>query len=191
MATGTVAVPGLAPRWIKRGGLSWAVAAVAIVAAFVFAVLYFRGPVTPEAHTMRFFVVPPEKAIVVGGGQHISPDGQRLVFVATGADGKRHSECGRGEQCLTEQDKKIADTIVQQRRACIVVINKWDLFDKDIREAREEEIARDHIGGHGKAPAATVPSQPTAAQAVSPVPTKAPAAPTKAAPTATPARTSP
>jgi Tol biopolymer transport system component len=89
VATQTVTVPALAPRWIKRGGLPWAVAAVAIVAALVFAILYFRGPATPEAHTMRFFVVPPEKAIVVGGGQHISPDGQRLVFVATGADGKR------------------------------------------------------------------------------------------------------
>ena len=88
-ATQTVTVPALAPRWIKRGGLAWAVAAVAIVAALVFAILYFRGPATPEAHTMRFFVVPPEKAILVGGGQHISPDGQRLVFVATGADGKR------------------------------------------------------------------------------------------------------
>ena len=46
------------------------------------------------------------------------------------------------EAGITEQDKKIADTIVQQRRACIVVINKWDLFDKDIREAREEEIQK-------------------------------------------------
>ncbi len=41
---------------------------------------------------------------------------------------------------ITEQDKKIADTIVEQRRACIVVINKWDLFTADIQKAREEEI---------------------------------------------------
>ena len=46
------------------------------------------------------------------------------------------------EAGVTEQDKKIADTIVQQRRACIVVINKWDLFDKDVRELREEEIQK-------------------------------------------------
>jgi len=41
---------------------------------------------------------------------------------------------------VTEQDKKIADTIVEQRRACILVINKWDLFAAEIRKAREEEI---------------------------------------------------
>ena len=41
---------------------------------------------------------------------------------------------------VTEQDKKIADTIVEQRRACIIVINKWDLFDEDVRKKREEEI---------------------------------------------------
>jgi len=38
---------------------------------------------------MRFVVNPPEKTTIVGGGQHISPDGRRLVFAATGADGKR------------------------------------------------------------------------------------------------------
>jgi GTP-binding protein len=43
---------------------------------------------------------------------------------------------------VTEQDKKIADTIVEQRRACILVINKWDLFAAEIRKAREDEIAR-------------------------------------------------
>jgi GTP-binding protein len=43
---------------------------------------------------------------------------------------------------VTEQDKKIADTIVEQRRACILVINKWDLFAEEIRKAREEEIVR-------------------------------------------------
>ena len=43
---------------------------------------------------------------------------------------------------VTEQDKKIADTIVEQRRACILVINKWDLFAEEIRKAREDEIVR-------------------------------------------------
>ena len=46
------------------------------------------------------------------------------------------------EAGITEQDKKIADVIVEQRRACIIVINKWDLFDQEVREAREEEIQR-------------------------------------------------
>jgi GTP-binding protein len=41
---------------------------------------------------------------------------------------------------VTEQDKKIADTIVEQRRACIIVINKWDLFDEEVRQKREDEI---------------------------------------------------
>ena len=43
---------------------------------------------------------------------------------------------------ITEQDKKIADQIVGQRRACIVVVNKWDLMDESVRNARVEEIER-------------------------------------------------
>ena len=46
------------------------------------------------------------------------------------------------ESGITEQDKKIADRIVENRKACIVVINKWDLFDEQVRKAREEEIER-------------------------------------------------
>jgi GTP-binding protein len=46
------------------------------------------------------------------------------------------------EAGITEQDKKIADVIVEKRKACILVVNKWDLFEKDVREAREEEIRR-------------------------------------------------
>ena len=46
------------------------------------------------------------------------------------------------EAGITEQDKKIADVIVENRKACILVINKWDLFDADVREMREEEIER-------------------------------------------------
>ena len=43
---------------------------------------------------------------------------------------------------IMEQDKKIADKIVEERRACIVVVNKWDLFDEEVRESRKEEIAK-------------------------------------------------
>ncbi len=43
---------------------------------------------------------------------------------------------------ITEQDKKIADSIVENRRACILVVNKWDLFDQEVREARVEEIEK-------------------------------------------------
>jgi len=44
------------------------------------------------------------------------------------------------EAGILEQDKKIADSIVENRRACIVVVNKWDLFEEKIREKRKEEI---------------------------------------------------
>ena len=43
---------------------------------------------------------------------------------------------------ILEQDKKIADKIVAERRACIVVVNKWDLFNEKVREARRDEIVR-------------------------------------------------
>ncbi len=41
------------------------------------------------------------------------------------------------EAGITEQDKKVADRIVEERRACIVVVNKWDLWTKpSARRAR-------------------------------------------------------
>jgi GTPase len=46
------------------------------------------------------------------------------------------------EAGITEQDKKIADKIVSERKACLVVINKWDLMNEVVRAARQEEIAR-------------------------------------------------
>jgi GTPase len=46
------------------------------------------------------------------------------------------------ETGITEQDKKVADRIVEARRACIVVVNKWDLMDDAVRKARLEEIER-------------------------------------------------
>jgi GTPase len=46
------------------------------------------------------------------------------------------------ESGITEQDKKVADKIVSAHRACIVVVNKWDLVDQAVRTAREEEIGR-------------------------------------------------
>jgi GTP-binding protein len=46
------------------------------------------------------------------------------------------------ETGITEQDKKVADRIVEARRACIVVVNKWDLVNDAIRKARVEEIER-------------------------------------------------
>ena len=46
------------------------------------------------------------------------------------------------ESGITEQDKKVADRIVEARKACIVVVNKWDLVDESIRQARKDEIER-------------------------------------------------
>jgi GTP-binding protein len=46
------------------------------------------------------------------------------------------------EAGITEQDKKIADVIVENRKACIIVVNKWDLFKAEVLKAREDEIGR-------------------------------------------------
>ena len=59
------------------------IAAVALVVAFVLP--YFRRTPT-EAHTVRFFINPPEKASF--GPFAISPDGLHLAFVASDATGK-------------------------------------------------------------------------------------------------------
>ena len=46
------------------------------------------------------------------------------------------------ESGIREQDKKIADKIVEARKGCIVVMNKWDLFAGHVRQAREEELKK-------------------------------------------------
>lgn len=48
------------------------------------------------------------------------------------------------ESGILEQDKKIAAKITEARKACIIVVNKWDLVADAVRKAREEEIARRH-----------------------------------------------
>lgn len=45
------------------------------------------------------------------------------------------------ESGILEQDKKIAGKITEARKACIVVVNKWDTVAEAVRKAREEEIA--------------------------------------------------
>lgn len=40
---------------------------------------------------------------------------------------------------IHEQDKKIADLITASNRACIIVVNKWDLVAEDIDKARKEQ----------------------------------------------------
>jgi GTP-binding protein len=56
------------------------------------------------------------------------------------------------ETGITEQDKKVADRIVEARRSCIVVVNKWDLIDDAVRKARLEEIERRRKKENRKAP---------------------------------------
>ena len=77
----------------KRERLLWigatALLGLALLAALPFVIAHFRGTPATQDHATRFFVFPPEKSTLIGGGQHISPDGLRLVFSATGADGKR------------------------------------------------------------------------------------------------------
>jgi GTP-binding protein len=46
------------------------------------------------------------------------------------------------EAGVTEQDKKIGDRIVENRKACILVVNKWDLVEESVRKAREAELTR-------------------------------------------------
>jgi GTP-binding protein len=48
------------------------------------------------------------------------------------------------EAGITAQDKKVAGKIVEERKACIVVVNKWDLVSESVLEARKEEIERRH-----------------------------------------------
>lgn len=42
------------------------------------------------------------------------------------------------EAGILEQDKKIADLVVAARKACILVVNKWDLFAPAVRDARRD-----------------------------------------------------
>jgi len=87
----------IAPAWERPKGrerLVWigatALLALALLAALPFAIAYFRNRApTAKDHATRFFVFPPEKSTLIGGGQHISPDGRRLVYVANTTDGKR------------------------------------------------------------------------------------------------------
>ena len=43
---------------------------------------------------------------------------------------------------ITEQDKKIGDLITEHHKACVIVVNKWDLVAEAVRTARKEEIGR-------------------------------------------------
>jgi GTP-binding protein len=42
------------------------------------------------------------------------------------------------EAGILEQDKKIADLITEAKRACVVIVNKWDLLATEVQAARAE-----------------------------------------------------
>jgi len=46
---------------------------------------------------------------------------------------------------VTSQDKKVAGKIVEERKACILVINKWDLFASDVHAARKQLRAKEGL----------------------------------------------
>ena len=79
----------LPPVTPKRGiWLKW-IAAAAAVAILVAAVAYWAGGTRPlPRHSLRLSLLPPQGTSFVDYNFAISPDGQRLAFVAGGLDGK-------------------------------------------------------------------------------------------------------
>jgi len=74
----------------RKTWLPWGIAALSTF-AFIAAVLYFRETrqTAPNERSTRFFVSPPEKAMLSGRTLPvISPDGERLAFGAIEPDGK-------------------------------------------------------------------------------------------------------
>jgi GTPase len=51
------------------------------------------------------------------------------------------------EAGVSAQDKKVAGKIVDERKACIVIVNKWDLLEEGLATARQDEFARRQRAG--------------------------------------------
>jgi serine/threonine protein kinase len=75
----------------RAAKLAWVLAAAGLFAAVVVGLLHFREP-APEARVVRTTILPPEKTTFAFatnyGPVQLSPDGRRMVFAATGEDGK-------------------------------------------------------------------------------------------------------
>ena len=91
---GAAATAQVTRNWLKSALQAGAAGAACIVVGL--AVWNLKpAPARPVARTVRFFASPPETWGLKGGGPEqggqplaVSPDGQRLAFVATSADGK-------------------------------------------------------------------------------------------------------
>ena len=57
---------------------------------------------------------------------------------------------------ILEQDKKIADLITRRHRACILVVNKWDLAEGKVKETRRDHRAKTRQGKKGNRPMITL-----------------------------------
>tara|TARA_Y100000588_G_scaffold17788_2_gene18441 strand:+ start:9697 stop:11115 length:1419 start_codon:yes stop_codon:yes gene_type:complete len=57
---------------------------------------------------------------------------------------------------ILEQDKKIADLITRRNRACILVVNKWDLAEPKVKQTRREHRANTRKGKKGNRPLLTL-----------------------------------
>ena len=83
----TQAAPVAAPSRSRFGIMGWAAAGVALLAAAALAFVHFRET-PPVAEPVRFKAALPENAnFTITGISALSPDGRRLAFSATGADG--------------------------------------------------------------------------------------------------------
>ena len=75
------------PSSRHRSWLPWCVAAFLLFALMPANILHFREA-PPERTAVRFQIPPPEKASFEPTNLDLSPDGRKLAFTATGADGR-------------------------------------------------------------------------------------------------------
>jgi serine/threonine protein kinase len=89
--TASVSVDEKTKTSVRRGWLAWAVAGALGLALLALGGLYFSNRSAPEPRAMRLsFYPPPELAFndTQPDAAVISPDGQKIAFTATSADGK-------------------------------------------------------------------------------------------------------
>jgi Tol biopolymer transport system component len=75
----------------RRGWMAWAVAAVAILSAAAFAVLWRLATAAPKGRMELTLTAPRDQQFTFGGngeGMALSPDGTKIVFLARSPDGK-------------------------------------------------------------------------------------------------------